>query len=407
MRKQTDTTGILSFWPDSHTRLMNLKVRRKFWFKIHVYLGLFIGVILVLLGLTGSLLVFWQEIDELLNPEYMTVSKPEPDAQFLRTQTIISAVETHLPDNAEPSYLYFPRTGSSVYKVFYSVTDSDEDGVTTYTLSIDPYTAKSLGSYVFYHAHNPLKHRFIGFIFKLHYALLLGDNGMITIGILGLLMMFLILTGVIVWWPLTGKWLQALTIKRNGSSQRFMFDLHKTTGAYFGLLLFVVLLSGVYMNLPMQFIWLVEQFSPVTVADNYESDKTKYPEKTSLSNLIQRVEQSTGEGTLKTVVYPYSDTGIYQLCYQDLPSLKAYFIDSRCYFMDQYSGQILKVYDQKHINTASRFLAWLWPLHSGQAFDLLGRIGVFIVGLLCPVLYVTGVIRWLQKRKAQRVKKSS
>ena len=47
-------------------------------------------------------------------------------------------------------------------------------------------------------------------------------------------------------------------------------------------------------------------------------------------------------------------------------------------------------------------MQWRWPLPSGQAFGMQGRILVFLSGLACPVLYVTGVIRWLQKRATRR-----
>jgi hypothetical protein len=47
------------------------------------------------------------------------------------------------------------------------------------------------------------------------------------------------------------------------------------------------------------------------------------------------------------------------------------------------------------------FTHWQWPLCSGQVFGMAGRILVFITGLACPVLFVTGMIRWLQKRKAE------
>ena len=50
------------------------------------------------------------------------------------------------------------------------------------------------------------------------------------------------------------------------------------------------------------------------------------------------------------------------------------------------------------------FLDWQWPLHSGKAFGWVGRILIFLCGLACPVIYMTGVIRWLQKRRAQQVK---
>jgi len=45
-----------------------------------------------------------------------------------------------------------------------------------------------------------------------------------------------------------------------------------------------------------------------------------------------------------------------------------------------------------------------WPLHSGQAFGMTGRILVFLTGLACPVLFVTGMMRWRQKRRAHKLK---
>jgi hypothetical protein len=42
--------------------------------QIHLYLGLSLGAIFAVVGLTGSLIVFWQPIDALLNPEWFEVS---------------------------------------------------------------------------------------------------------------------------------------------------------------------------------------------------------------------------------------------------------------------------------------------------------------------------------------------
>lgn len=72
----------------------------------------------------------------------------------------------------------------------------------------------------------------------------------------------------------------------------------------------------------------------------------------------------------------------------------------------RYSGAILDL-DDPIIGTAGEvFTHWQWPLHSGQAFGMTGRILVFLSRLACPVLFITGVIRWLQKRRAKRIKRS-
>jgi len=71
--------------------------------------------------------------------------------------------------------------------------------------------------------------------------------------------------------------------------------------------------------------------------------------------------------------------------------------------MDRYSGKILDVGDPTIGTAGEVFTHWQW---SGQAFGMTGRILMFLSGLACPVLFVTGVIRWLQKRRAKRTKRS-
>ncbi|MGH8612088.1 MAG: PepSY domain-containing protein, partial [Gammaproteobacteria bacterium] len=58
-------------------RLTRLKARRKLWLQLHLWLGLILGLFLSVFGITGSILVFYQEIDEWLNPDLLTVA-PRP-----------------------------------------------------------------------------------------------------------------------------------------------------------------------------------------------------------------------------------------------------------------------------------------------------------------------------------------
>jgi len=52
----------------SARRLTELKRRRKLWLQIHLWLGLLAGSVLLIAGLTGSIITFWQELDAVLNP---------------------------------------------------------------------------------------------------------------------------------------------------------------------------------------------------------------------------------------------------------------------------------------------------------------------------------------------------
>ena len=229
-----------------------------------------------------------------------------------------------------------------------------------------------------------------------------GRGGVILIGAIGVLLVVSVLTGLIVWWPLTGQWLKAMTFKGRSSAERFNFDLHKTFGFYSALILLAVLISGVYMNLPEQIVWLVERFSPVTRTEKIRSLAAPDQPAIGLGKVMSKVRSQYPEGRVHFLSLPTLTSEVYQICSDDVVELSRYVIDSRCVFVDQYSGQVVKVMDPANSSGGDLFVQWQWPLHSGQAFGMTGRILVFLSGLACPVLYVTGVIRWLQKRRATR-----
>lgn len=388
-------------------RLANLKARRKLWLEVHLYLGLIAGAALAVIGLTGSILVFYQGVDELFDPELLLVApSPEGMAGYRPVEEILTAGEAAIPQDGKLNYVRFLGEAEQAVKFFYHRPSPTEAGKEDfYHLTVNPYTAEVIGARLAHRAGTLADGIFINFIFRLHYLLLLeGDLGLWVVGILGVLLIISVLTGLIVWWPLTGRFWQALTLKRNAGPVRFNFDLHKTAGFYSALVLLAVLLSGIYMNLPEQFKSVVGLFAPVTEPQKLRS--TPQPEQRSLSaaEAVAITEQRYPEGRVQGVGYPVEATGTFRIN-KTVPDQVSRFVDKRIITVDRYSGDILNVYDAATGSGGDVFLLWQWPLHSGQAFGWTGRILVFVSGLLCVVLYVTGVIRWLQKRNAKKTRR--
>jgi uncharacterized iron-regulated membrane protein len=71
-------------------------------------------------------------------------------------------------------------------------------------------------------------------------------------------------------------------------------------------------------------------------------------------------------------------------------------------WLDQYSGKVLRIHDWRQFTGGETFLAWLFPLHNGEAFGLVGRWIVFFTGFVPLVLYVTALRMWWLKQKAHR-----
>jgi uncharacterized iron-regulated membrane protein len=392
--------------------LAQLKARRKLWLDVHLYLGLIAGAILAVVGLTGGILVFYQEMQEVLNPELAVVSAHLEHQKKRHTlDAIVAAAETAKPQGGVFFKVYYPRKPDVAYKFLYFVRDAklanNGDG---YYIFVDPYTAQVKGMQLWHPKDRYWGRPLVSFIMQLHWCLLLGKTGGMLNGILAALSIISVLTGLIVWWPLTGKFKQALTFKRHASIVRFNFDLHKTVGFYSTVALLPVLFSGIYMNLPDQVNVLVKLFSPVdrpnafsTIPAEIHSGPAQAGQQPiGVSAVEAIVQERYPAGKLWMLNAPKNRQDVYTVMKNDVTEVSR-FTGYRDFAVDQYSGEIVNVYDRGAGSIGDIFLDWQWPLHSGHAFGWTGRLLVFLSGLACPVLYVTGVIRWLQKRKVKKL----
>lgn len=385
-------------------RLVRLKARRKRWLDVHLWLGLILGFFLAVFGLTGGILVFYQEIDSWLHAEEMTVRPPaNGSSEFRPLGEIFRAADVSMPVEAKLGFLEYPPDDQSAFVLGYRVKQA-EDREDEWRVYANPYTAQVTGKHLIKGADDVFPSSFVPFVFRLHFALLAGDTGVIIVGIMATFLMFSVLTGLILWWPLTGNWRRVLLIKRRASVERFNHDLHQTSGFYTCAVLLAVLLSGIYMNLPEYFLAPVKLLSPGTrdFTGRPHSGPAQGRQPIGLDRAVEIVRARFPEGRLNWMNGPDEESGSYLVSMRDVPGLSRFWSE-RMVYVDAFSGEILDVRDPLTRRTAGEtFLDWQWPLHSGKAFGWTGRILVLICGLACPVLFVTGVIRWLQKRRAAR-----
>ncbi len=385
-------------------RLARLKSRRKLWLKVHLWLGLSAGAVLLVVGLTGSILVFWQEIDAALNPAWHQVQVP-PEGQdtYLPLQSLVDMADKAVPANAKRGLLYYPRHKAQALWLFYDLPTGEKDKNDTLNVFVNPYIGKVTGTRIWGKADDVFGGCLMNFIFQLHYSVLLDWNsGSWIVGFIGIFAFFSLLTGLIVWWPLTHKWKQALTIKPHASTERFNHDLHKTFGFYSSIVLLAVLISGVYFNFGDQFRWLVDRFSVTTPLAQIKSNFIKNGTPITLDEALAKADAAHPEGKLYWFSLPSDTTGTY--VFTKHVEFGGIFLGRKQIVVDQYSGQILHIAEPLAGKAGDVFLQWQWPLHSGQALRMPGRILVLLSGMVCAVLFVTGVIRWLQKRKAKSIK---
>jgi len=380
-------------------RLARLKTRRKIWLQVHLWLGLVLGLFLAIFGITGSLLVFHQEIDEWLNPALLTVSAP-PGTTYRPLAEIFKSGQAAAGEGALLSFAHYPRNAQAAFKLSFKTPSATPGLSEGWQVGVDPYTAQVTGKRLTGSSDSLFPKTFIGLVFELHYALLLPVVGGDMVGVMACLLVFSVLTGLVVWWPLTGQWRKALTVKRRASPQRLNHDLHKTFGFYTAPVLAVVLLSGIALVFPERFVSVVELFSPATYRYFFHSAPRPGLAPLGMAEAVGAVEQRYPAGRVDWIYGAPEAGDAYTVCKRGL-DLQGSWLDRICVVVDRQTGEYLDVDDPSRGRAGEVFMQWQWPLHSGQAFGWPGRIMVCLTGLACPVLAVTGWLRWLQKRRAR------
>jgi uncharacterized iron-regulated membrane protein len=71
-------------------------------------------------------------------------------------------------------------------------------------------------------------------------------------------------------------------------------------------------------------------------------------------------------------------------------------------FADMVTGDIVGEKIEKTSRAGDRFLAWIFPLHTGTAFGMPGRIVIAAVGVGLVAMILSGFYVWLIKWRMRR-----
>ena len=367
---------------------------RKILLKMHLYISFALGGFLVLAGLTGSLLVYGDELDQWLNSGIMQVTASQQRRPLIE---LIAAANLVSPIKSPPTSIVLPKEPEDALIVRYQMRmqgNMTGHNHHIHEVMVNPFTGQVLGD-------RDRNSALIPFILQLHYKLLADDTGKMIMGITALFSLILTITGIYLWWPKLSKIKQAFLIKKNASFTRFNFDLHKTVGIYTAVVLFAVALSGVYFNLPQIFKPVVNYFSPLVELPKKIKSQTTSGEPVPLETVIANVQTTLPGVQVQRITLPDGADGSFMVSARQTDEIRSK--GSTTIWLDQYSGKILLVRDPKQFAAGNAFINLQLPLHNGEILGQAGRILVLITGFAPLFLMITGVIHWLKKRKANKI----
>lgn len=356
---------------------------RRLLLRLHRYAGLLSGLFLALLGLTGSLLVFDHALDEIWAPETVTPVQAGSSAPLA---DVLAAARAAVPGGAEPLRLQLARQPGSPHVVRFPPLENAPGPL---EVSVAPGDARVLAVRTW--GEYPMS-----WIYRLHYTLLAGSTGKTVVGAAGLVLLFLCLSGVCIGWPRTpGEWRRVLSIKRGGNAFRFCYDLHRTMGMYLLPLLVLLAFSGAAMVFPPAVKALVGMFCPVDERPKPHSGPGIVP--LTVDQAVAIGGEVFPGAQLKRVSLPQGERGAFELTFRQEGEPWSNH-GASAVWVDQYSGEVLAVWNALQVSAGSRFLSWQFPLHNGDLLGLTGRWLICLSGPGLALLCGTGLYVYWRRR---------
>lgn len=356
----------------------------------HLYLGIALGSLFALIGLTGSFLVFYPEIDRTVHPELSIKADKIPE---LRYQSAFEQLRRHYPQRLGKWRIEAPRSPRQpLFARYLKPEEKDPSRFAPLIVALDPSTLKIIRSSFW--GDDP-----VTWIHDLHYSLLMGPSGKLVVSALGLALLMTLLIGVYLWWPRGRDRLKKSLPKIRDGSVKATYDLHSYSGAYGSLLLTLLVVTGVGLATPQ---WIAPIFEPFSAREVQPAVASFPPVTTSVrigaDKAIAIAHTRFPEAELRWIEAPASTADAYFLRLKQSGEPSDRFPKTYVW-IDQFSGEILAIRDPLQASATDVFFDWLHPLHNGEAFGLAGRSVALILGLLPALLLLTGLIRWRHKQR--------
>jgi uncharacterized iron-regulated membrane protein len=354
---------------------------RKLSLILHRYVGILVGLVIAIVGITGSLLVFEEELDRVFQP-YQIV----PQSHILSQQLLVDTAQKIYPD-LQVHRITMPSSPDRAYTVM--MVDTNDKFTDVF---LDPYNGKVLGS-------KPWQQTLGGWLIDIHVYLFSGDFGGQIVGIAGVSLLVIGITGIILW---TGwrKLKIGFQLRWKSQWQILNYDLHNVGGIVSALLLILIAVTGAAMiywtPLEAGLRWLTQISPPPKVAS------TVLPGKPSMNvDALLNIAQERFPTAEPYKFYPPKKPDETFKVWLRLLGESEFTQDLNLEF-DRYTGTLLKQDDARQYNIVDRILKAQYTFHVGHYGGIITKIIYFLVGVAPLGLFITGGVIWWSRTYAAK-----
>lgn len=352
---------------------------RRFLLNLHLWAGLVGGVFLILSGITGSLMVFENEIDRALNPKLTWVTSGE---NHLTLTEMKSRLEEKYPGRAVAGFLIPPRSDIAWGAALQSKTPGSGAPL---DVTFNPFTGDVLGT-------ESERNNFVRYVHSFHLRLMMGDAGTLLVSLAAVLLLVLSLSGVVLWWPR-----KLLKVNWRSQTNQLNFELHQALGIYLSFFLMIFAITALVIHWENAATRMANRIANSADVPPFPRLQPLSANSVTLSpDRLLSIAESAAPGAHATWILLSANPVRIAMKYPEdrTPSGRTNL------FIDAYTGNVVF-----HLNSRSGPLGYrlvkLWnrEIHTGDIGGLPTRILACVISLTLPVMAVTGPLIWWNRRQ--------
>ncbi len=356
-------------------------------FQVHLWAGLAIGLYALAIGLSGSALVFHEEIHRALEPGVYRATESSHRAAL---DPIVQAAAQRHPDYTIGGIAGFDEPGNA-YILWMNPPPGRGTSMQGINIYFDPHTGNVLGERGSYEG-------VLGWFANLHYFLLLGPTGAQVNGVLAVVLLALCVTGIAIWWPGRRNWRRGFRLNLRGSWKVVNWDLHTNGGFLLSAALLAFCLTGIYFEFPVPVAGAVAKLSGMSMEQMTAMVTPSHSAKSNSARMSFDQAMETGQRSLPQdavatyLIAPTGADGVYALWGKhEGPVL---FVGQIVVHIDQYSGQVLKTLDSRTQPLGLRLIVMTYSIHFGTWGGMTTRVLWLFAGLAPGGLFLSGFLMW-------------
>lgn len=365
---------------------------RRFWLDVHLWLGVGLMIALIPLSVTGSILVWHDQIDRALHAQRYETTGPSASRPV---QAYAAAAQAAFDGRAQLTQVRLPQNAGDPVVAVGRIHGEPGPGGRPRTLNawIDPPTAKVLAT-------GEVARTFTMVLHRVHGSLLIPEVGRKVVGWLGWAMFVSSATGLWLWWPRHAGVLKGLRWRRGAST---LFNLHHLVGFWVCIPLAVLSLTGVYISFPQtsRALFGLPQQPPRQQGPGRFAPPIPQP-KLSIAQAVAVAQAEAPGAALAEVNVPTRGKEPAWRVGLKAPGAER----PKTVQVVDATGQVKAVPGDRAGGPGGGGPDKISPLmrrvHDGNDMGVVWQVIIFVAGLAPALLGITGVVMWLRRQARQK-----